>query len=273
MRYVVLPHAVLGDWANLRTLAMTRICSRQPVKDGAYALTSSAISIPLAPFSFRLQTLSTGEVAVCVWVLRLVPIVPALLLCACMRDPYVIERPRRVRSGNWQIERQTDRVTGKPISSAFIVTRTSSNAGRLYPQTASLQLSCFIDQPVIKFSFESKIGTDRNSFLGYRFDEKPGHEIGARFVKGASAVVIEDKAEVAQFVSELATSKVLYVRIRSLNAGRTAAEFKVEGAPGCDRCRVRRLSGDGTRAATRRHATDAPTQPLSGRAAIPPYGD
>jgi hypothetical protein len=86
------------------------------------------------------------------------------------------------------------------------------------------------DPADVKFNFESKIGTNLNSYLGYRFDEKPGHEIGARFVKGASAVVIDDKAEVAQFVSELATSKVLYVRIRSLNAGRTAAEFKVEGA-------------------------------------------
>jgi hypothetical protein len=98
----------------------------------------------------------------------------------------------------------------------------------LYTQSASLQLSCFMTQPVVKFNFESKIGTNLNSYLGYRFDERPGHEIGARFVKGASAVVIEDKAEVAQF--ELATSRVLYVRIRSLNAGRTAAEFKVEGA-------------------------------------------
>ena len=84
------------------------------------------------------------------------------------------------------------------------------------------------DPAGVKFNLRARSAP--NSYLGYRFDEKPGHEIGARFVKGASAVVIEDKAEVAQFVSELATSKVLYVRIRSLNAGRTAAEFKVEGA-------------------------------------------
>jgi hypothetical protein len=43
-------------------------------------------------------------------------------------------------------------------------------------------------------------------------------------------VVIEDRAEVAQFVSELATSSALYVRTRSLNASRTSAEFKVDGA-------------------------------------------
>ncbi len=35
----------------------------------------------------------------------------------------------------------------------------------------------------------------------------------------------------AQFVDELATSGVLYLRIRSLNAGRSSAEFRLDGAP------------------------------------------
>ena len=67
--------------------------------------------------------------------------------------------------------------------------------------------------------------------LGYRFDEKPGHEIEARFLHDFKTVVIEDKAEVAWFVGELATSSVLYVHIRSLNAGRSTAEFQLAGAP------------------------------------------
>jgi hypothetical protein len=163
-------------------------------------------------------------------VLRLIPAVPALLLTACARDPYV-SQASAVREGNWRIERQPDRVTGAPISSAFLVTRASSSAGVLYTQPASLQLSCFMGQPVVKFSFENKIGSNLNSFLGYRFDEKPGHEIGARFLAGYTAAVIEDKAEVAQFVSELATSRSLYVRTRSLNAGRSTAEFDLDGAP------------------------------------------
>ena len=165
-----------------------------------------------------------------VWLLRVVPVLPALLLCACGRDPYVLSKDLGVWPGEWQIERQADRVTGKPINSAFLVTRTSSSVNALVPQSATLQLACFMDQPVIKFSFENKIGTNLNSFLGYRFDDKPGHEIGARFVANSTAVVIEDRAEVAQFVSELATSSALYVRTRSLNASRTSAEFKVDGA-------------------------------------------
>jgi hypothetical protein len=35
---------------------------------------------------------------------------------------------------------------------------------------------------------------------------------------------------VAQFVNDLAGSRVLYVRIRSLNAGRTTAEFHLDGS-------------------------------------------
>ena len=63
------------------------------------------------------------------------------------------------------------------------------------------------------------MGSERNSFLGYRFDENPGHETNARFVASASTVIIEDDKEVAEFVRELATAKVLYIRIRSFNAG------------------------------------------------------
>ena len=163
-------------------------------------------------------------------ILCLIPALPALLLCACARDPYV-SQASAVPAGNWRIERQPDRVTGKPISSAFLVTRASSNANVLYTQPASLQLSCFMAQPVIKFNFQNKVGSNLNSYLGYRFDEKPGHEIDARFLVDSAAVVIEDKAEVAQFVSELATSHVLYVRTRSLNAARNTAEFKLDGAP------------------------------------------
>jgi hypothetical protein len=36
---------------------------------------------------------------------------------------------------------------------------------------------------------------------------------------------------VAQFVNELATAELLYIRIRSLNSGRSTAEFRLNGAP------------------------------------------
>jgi hypothetical protein len=155
-------------------------------------------------------------------------VVLALPLSGCLRDPYV-STSSVVTSGQWKIDRMTDRVAGAPISSAS-VTAMASNAAEPFPQLSFMQLSCFINSPVISFKFPFKVGSERNSFLGYRFDENPGHETNARFVASASTVIIEDDKEVAEFARELATAKVLYIRIRSFNAGRTAAEFKVDGA-------------------------------------------
>jgi len=155
-------------------------------------------------------------------------VVLALPLCGCKRDPYV-STSSVVTSGQWKIDRMTDRVAGAPIGSAS-VSAMASHAGELFPQDSYMHLSCFINSPVISFKFSHKVGSERNSFLGYRFDENPGHETNARFVASASTVIIEDNKEVAEFVRELATAKVLYIRIRSFNAGRTAAEYKVDGA-------------------------------------------
>ena len=160
-------------------------------------------------------------------------VVVAILACALSacsgRDPWV-SNASAVPSGNWRIERQIDRVTGAPLPSASIRTL-SSNSGQQFPQPAMLQLTCFKDQPIVRFGFDFKVGSNRNSVLGYRFDENPGRELeNVRFLQDYKSVVIEEKADVAQFVSELATSKVLHVRIRSLNAGRTTAEFRLDGA-------------------------------------------
>ncbi len=154
----------------------------------------------------------------------------ALPLAGCLaRDP-IVSSTNAAPVGNWRIERQTDRITGQPLSSAFLTTRDSSNSAVAFPKPASLQLGCFKAAPLVRLSFEFKIGSNQNSVFGYRFDEKPGHEIKARFLQDFKTVVIEDRAEVAQFLREMETSASLYVRIRSLNMGRTAAEFRLNGA-------------------------------------------
>jgi hypothetical protein len=43
-------------------------------------------------------------------------------------------------------------------------------------------------------------------------------------------IVIEDRASVADFIRDMSGSRTLYVRIRSLNAGRSTAEFKLDGS-------------------------------------------
>jgi len=150
--------------------------------------------------------------------------------CAA-RDPYVAA-PATATSGNWKIERQVDRITGVPVPSATNIINNASNTFAERPSLASMQLTCFDGKPMVRFAFEFKVGTDPNSTLGYRFDEKPGHDnVAVRFLQEHRTVVIEDRAAIITFVNELATSSALVVRLRSLNAGRTTADFKLDGAP------------------------------------------
>jgi hypothetical protein len=156
----------------------------------------------------------------------------ALLLGGCTaRDPYVSNTANTISSGEWRIERQADRITGSAIASALLMTRNSSHSGEDFAKPAQMQLTCFEQKPVVRFVFEFKIGSDKNSALGYRFDDKPGRDnVESRILLGYNVIVIEDKTAVAQFIDELISSNVLYLRIRSLNAGRTTAEFRVAGA-------------------------------------------
>lgn len=157
-------------------------------------------------------------------------IIVAAVLGACQtRDPYVTDSGHAT-SGNWKIDRKVDRVTGVTVPSATLIAM-SSNSVAEKPRPAMLQLTCFDKQPLLRFEFEFKIGSDRNSILGYRFDDKPGRDnVESRVLQGYKVVVIEEKADVARFASDLRDSKVLYLRIRSLNAGRTTAEFKLDGS-------------------------------------------
>jgi hypothetical protein len=154
----------------------------------------------------------------------------AFLLGACA-DPYVSTTANTVSSGEWKIERQADRVTGSAIASALLRTLNSSHSQDAFSHPAQLQLTCFERNPVVRFSFEFKIGSDKNSALGYRFDDKPGRDnVESRILIGYTVIIIEDKVAVAQFIDELVNSNTLYLRIRSLNQGRTTAEFRVAGA-------------------------------------------
>jgi hypothetical protein len=154
----------------------------------------------------------------------------ACLCAACgAKDPIVTAIGAPV--GNWRVERQTDRITGAPIANAWLNTSTSSNTYADFAEPAQLEISCFRDrEPMITFKFNFKVGTSPNAVLAYRFDDRPGREPAARFMWRENKVIIDDKGEAARFLDEMAAAQLLYVRIRSLNAGRTAAEFRLDGA-------------------------------------------
>jgi len=78
--------------------------------------------------------------------------------------------------------------------------------------------------------FAFQIGSKADSEILYRFDEKPMQPVDARILRGLKIFVIEDKAEMNQFLDGLATANLLYVVVSSLAKGRTSAEFHVTGA-------------------------------------------
>jgi hypothetical protein len=135
------------------------------------------------------------------------------------------------KAGSWRIDRQVDRITAAPVAGASVNTQSSSNTSEIGSRPALLQLTCFENKPIAKLGFSFKIGADRNTTLGYRFDDKPGRDnVESRVLFGNQVIVIEDRAAVSQFVADLAGSSALYVRVRSLNGPRTSADFKVDGA-------------------------------------------
>ena len=151
-----------------------------------------------------------------------------LAVSACTFDPYV-DTGDATQAGSWRIEKQIDRVTSAPIESAML-TAPSSHSSELFPMRATMQLACFNKKPLVRFAFEVKVGTTHSNEFGYRFDDRPCHQITAGFLGNDKVAVIENGADVAQFLSEMATAKKLYVRIRSLGFGRTTVDFNVAEA-------------------------------------------
>lgn len=157
-------------------------------------------------------------------------IVLALSLSGCSnRDPYVTS-VGDTASGSWKIAHQADKVTGTELPSATV----RAMASNTYAANASgslLQITCFDKKPLIRFAFEFKIGSDKNTILGYRFDDRPGRDsIESRVLTGENAIVIDNKAAVTQFINDLTGASKLYLRIRSLTLGRTTAEYPLDGS-------------------------------------------
>ena len=156
-------------------------------------------------------------------------VVAAVLLGACARDPYVTNSGE-ARAGSWRISRQIDRVTASELPSATVISW-GSNTYVPGVKYATLQLACHDGHPLVRFGFDFKLGSDKNTFFGYRFDDKPGRDsVESRVLLGYQVIVIEEKAAVAQFLTDLNGSRRLYMRLRSLTGGRTSAEFPVDGS-------------------------------------------
>lgn len=97
----------------------------------------------------------------------------------------------------------------------------------------------------MRFAFEFKIGSDKNTILGYRFDDKPGHDsVASRVLTGETAILIDNPVAVAEFLNEMTGSQKLYLRIRSLTLGRTTGRVSARGVSRGRSGGIRRMSGN-----------------------------
>jgi hypothetical protein len=162
----------------------------------------------------------------------ILPMPFALLLAACAAGDASLPGALQQPSENvWKVEEKPDQITGLPAATAWIRTQSTTNSKTWENRPAALQLICFKGSPIIRLNFAIRVGANRNSTVGYRFDEKPGREVSATFMPDFKTIIIDEKAEVEQFLTELADSSRLLVRVTSLYAGRTTAQFVLTGAP------------------------------------------
>ncbi len=162
----------------------------------------------------------------------------AATLSGCTRDPnvsnHMVSQADQARPGRWLIDRQTDRITGKPISYVSLrATKTATDAESntlFFARNVLMELMCFRDVPTARFAFNYTVGSEKNSTLGWRFDDKPGKEGEARILRDYKTVIIDQPAEMKPFLEQMVTSRTLYIRVFSLNDHRNSAEFELEGA-------------------------------------------
>lgn len=155
-----------------------------------------------------------------------------VMLTACVtRDPSVTLTAPTQSSGAWRIEQAVDRVTGDAIPKAWVTTsRTNyTRTGTAWPATVAL--TCFDRKPIVRIAFGYKIGSNKNSKVAYRFDDKTGGNADATILPDYKTIIIDDKKTVTTFMDELAGASMLLVRVDSLFAGRATALFPVAGAP------------------------------------------
>lgn len=159
------------------------------------------------------------------------PVLLASALCACVTDDASIQRTAPTQSsGAWRIEQGIDRITGVPAPKAWITTTKTTYTRTSTHWPATLALTCFDKQPIVRIVFKFKIGSNKNAKIAYRFDETPGHDAEATILLDYKTILIDDKAAVRRFMEELAGANVLLVGVNSLFAGRATAEFPVAGA-------------------------------------------
>lgn len=147
--------------------------------------------------------------------------------CTVSSHPYSVATQGPL--GNWEVALLKDEVFGNSRV-ATLSTNPNVNFETGEVRAGKLDLLCFKSKPVVRLRFNYKVGSNRSADFSYRFDDKPGVETKANFLRNYSSVTLDDPSEVRRFLTDLATASKLYMRVDSLIVGRTNIEMNVQGA-------------------------------------------
>jgi hypothetical protein len=150
------------------------------------------------------------------------------VLGACAGDTVRTTTPEKPDTGQWKFERRPDPITGAQVTTAWLHISRYQFLGESYE--GELQLACFKTRPVIRLAFNLKVGSDRTAALAYRFDENKGRFAKAKFFSREKIILIDNKEEVTEFVDQLRSAQILFLRVTRLRAGTFTAKFPVHGA-------------------------------------------
>lgn len=158
-----------------------------------------------------------------------VVLIAAVSAAACTVGP----QPRWAETGgtlnNWQVILDKDPIFGNS-KIATLTLNYNVNLATGDIRSGHLDLLCHKSKPLVRLRFNYKVGSNQSASLAYRFDDNPGVEAKARFLRDFSTIVVEDPSEVRRFLAELTTASKLLMRVDSLIVGRTNIELNVQGA-------------------------------------------
>src|SRR5262249_2161616 len=123
-----------------------------------------------APCGLRVKVAGCANCPMTSWggVMRIaIAVVLAFVLAGCVANPQPIvtaaSGPAQGPTA-WNIRKNTDRISGKPAASAFVVSVRTSYSKR-DGRPAGVELSCFEHRPVVRVQFMARVGADRSAIL------------------------------------------------------------------------------------------------------------
>jgi len=128
----------------------------------------------------------------------------------------------------WQLAHRNDPIFGANLTAVLSMGH-GYNIASGDILTGALELKCFKSKPIVVLAFNYKVGSNTSAAVSYRFDDKPGVDAKARFLRNYSTIVIDDPSEVRRFVADLSTANRLWIRIDSLMVNDTNIELDVRG--------------------------------------------